>query len=134
MKIKSVWIDTYRSVVDSGRRHSVIVDLPPDQNGVKTGATALELAAMSLAGCVTTIFKVVAVKRKFKGLKVELEADKPKEADTITKVTGNVEIVTDADEAEARTVFNLTMGSCPVGVLFVRAGLKPDWVVTVKHQ
>jgi uncharacterized OsmC-like protein len=114
----------------------VIVDLPPDQNGVNTGATALELAAMSLAGCVTTIFKVVAVKREFefKEPKVELEADKPKEADTITKVTGSVEIVTDADEAEARTVFNLTMGSCPVGVLFVRAGLKPDWVVTVKHQ
>jgi putative redox protein len=136
MKIKSVWIDTYRSVVDNGRGHSVIVDLPPDQNGMNTGATALELVAMSLAGCVTTIFKVVAVKRKFefKALKVELEADKPKEADTITKVTGNVEIVTDADEAEARTVFNLTMGSCPVGVLFVRAGLKPDWVVTVKHQ
>jgi putative redox protein len=136
MKIKSVWIDTYRSVVDNGRGHSVIVDLPPDQNGVNTGATTLELAAMSLAGCVTTIFKVVAVKRKFefKALKVELEADKPKEADTITNVTGNVEIVTDADEAEARTVFNLTMGSCPVGALFVRAGLRPDWVVTVKHQ
>ena len=65
MKAKSVWIDGYRSVVDNGRGHSVIVDLPLEQNGANTAPTAVELTAMSLAGCVTTIFKVVAVKRKF---------------------------------------------------------------------
>lgn len=136
MKAKSVWIDGYRSIVDNGRGHSVIVDLPLEQNGANTAPTAVELAAMSLAGCVTTIFKVVAVKRKFdfKGLKVELEAEKPKEAATITKVTGNVEIVTDGEESEARTVFNLTLDICPVGVLFEKAGLKPEWQVTVKKQ
>jgi putative redox protein len=134
MKATSVWIDGYRSVVDNGRGHSLIVDLPPDRNGANTAPTALELAAMSLAGCVTTIFKEVAVKRKFdfKALKVDLEAEKPKEASTITKVTGNVEITTSAEEQEARTVFRLTLDICPVGELFVKAGIKPEWQVTVK--
>jgi putative redox protein len=136
MKATSVWIDGYRSVVDNGRGHSVIVDIPLEQNGADTGATALELAVMSLAGCVTTIFKILALKRsfEFRGLKVELEAEKPKEANTITKVTGNVEIITSAEEAEARTIFRLTEEICPVGVLFAKAGLKPEWQVTVKKS
>ena len=136
MKATSVWIDGYRSVVGNGRGHSVIVDIPLEQNGADTGATALELAVMSLAGCVTTIFKILALKRsfEFRGLKVELEAEKPKEANTITKVTGNVEIITSAEEAEARTIFRLTEEICPVGVLFAKAGLKPEWQVTVKKS
>ena len=130
----SVWIDRYRSVVDDGRGHSVIVDLPMEQDGADTGATGLELAAMAFAGCVTTIFKVIATKRKFefKNLKVKLDAEKPNEANTITKVTGKAEIITSAEEAEARTVFRLTEEVCPVGVLFAKAGLKPEWQVTVK--
>ena len=122
--------------MDNGRGHSVIVDIPLEQNGADTGATALELAVMSLAGCVTTIFKILALKRsfEFRGLKVELEAEKPKEANTITKVTGNVEIITSAEEAEARTIFRLTEEICPVGVLFAKAGLKPEWQVTVKKS
>jgi putative redox protein len=136
MKATSVWIDGYRSVVDNGRGHSIIVDLPADRNGANTAPTAIELAAMSLAGCVTTIFKEVAVKRKFdfKALKVELDAEKPKEASTITKLTGNVEITTSAEEQEARTVFRLTLDICPVGILFERAGIKPEWQVTVRKQ
>jgi uncharacterized OsmC-like protein len=103
-------------------------------NAHTTAPTALELAAMSLAGCVTTIFKEVAVKRKFEfnSLKVELDADKPKEANTITKVTGNVEIVTKGEEQEARTVFKLRLDICPVGILFEKAGTKSEWEVTVK--
>jgi putative redox protein len=134
LKATAVWIDGFRSVVDNGRGHSVIVDLPPDRNGANTAPTAVELAAMSLAGCVTTIFREVAVKRKFdlKGLKVELDAEKPKEANTITKVTGSVEITTSAEEQEARTVFKLTLDICPVGVLFEKAGIKPEWKVTVR--
>ena len=134
MKARAVWIDGYRSVLDDGRGHSAIVDLPPDRNGADTAPMATELTVMALAGCVTTIFKEVAVKRKFdfKGLKVELEAEKPKEASTFTKVTGNVEITTSAEEAEARTVFRLTLDICPVHVLFEKAGIKPEWRITVK--
>ena len=142
--------------MDNGRGHSLIVDLPSDRGGANTAPTAIELAAMSLSGCVMTIFKEVAVKRKFdfKALKVDLEAEKPKETSTITKVTstitkvtstitkvtstitkvtGNVEITTSAEEQDARTVFRLALDICPVGELFVKAGIKPEWQVTVKR-
>src|SRR5208337_1117898 len=126
MKAVSVWADGYRSVLDDGRGHSVVVDLPADQNGKNTGPTALELCIMSLAGCITTIFKNVAGKRNFayKALKVELEAEKPKDALTVTRLKGKMEIVTDADEKEAETVLRLTMNkACPVGVIFEDAGI-----------
>jgi len=134
MKAVSIWADGYKSVLNNGRGHSVTVDLPTEQNGTNTGPTALELCVMSLAGCITTIFKTVAVKRNFayKAFKVELEAEKPKDALTVTGLKGKMEIVTD-DEKEAETVLKLTMNkACPVGVIFENAGIKFDWVLTVK--
>jgi len=134
MKATAVWVDGYRSVLDDGRGHGTVVDLPQDRLGANTAPMATELCAMALAGCVTTIFREVAVKRKFdyKGMRVELDVEKPKEANTFTKVTGKVEITTSAEEAEARTVFRLTEDICPVGILFEKAGIKPEWQITVK--
>jgi putative redox protein len=134
MKAVSVWAEGHKSVLDDGRGHSVVVDLPTDQNGTNAGPTALELCLMSLAGCTTTIFRMVAGKRNFvyKAFKVELEAEKPKGASTITSVKGKMEIVTDAEEKEAETVLKLTLKTCPVGVLFANAKIKHDWTLTVK--
>ena len=135
MKAISVWTDGYRSVLDNGRGHSVVVDLPTDQGGTNTAATALELCVMSLAGCITTIFKTVAGKRNFvyKAFKVELEAEKPKDALTVTGLKAKMEIVTDASQQEAETVLRLTLNkACPVGVIFTNAGIKFDWTLTVK--
>ena len=134
MKARSIWVEEYRSVLDNGRGHSVVVDLPPAQKGGDTGPTALELAVMALAGCVTTIFKIIADKRRFKydSLKVELDAEKPDGAMTITKIKGEVEVVTEAGEKEAETVLKLTLDNCPVGVLFDKAGVELSWNVVVK--
>ena len=136
MKAVSVWSNGYKSALSNDRGHSVVVDLPTEQNGTNTGATALELCVMSLAGCITTIFKTVADKRKFnyKGFRVELEADKPKDALTVTALKGKMEIVTDASQQEAETVLRLTLNkACPVGVIFENAGIKLDWTLTVKR-
>jgi putative redox protein len=78
MKARAVWVSGFRSVVDNGRGHSVVVDLPRQDKGEDSGPTALELAAMSYVGCVATIFKIVADKRglKFDGLEIELDASK----------------------------------------------------------
>lgn len=134
IKARSIWISGYRSVVDNLRGHSVVMDLPRDQNGEDTGATALEFAVMALAGCVTTIFKIVAEKRKLdlKAMKIELEAEKPEGAKTITKVKGNVEVTTDASQSEVETVFKLTLDICPVGIIFQNAGIKSTWSVVAK--
>jgi uncharacterized OsmC-like protein len=134
MKVTSVWAGGYKSVLDNGRGHTTVVDMPVEQNGTNTAPTALELAVMSLAGCYTTIFKTVADKRKFtyKAFKVELDAEKPKDALTVTGLKARMELVTDGEEKEAQTVLDLTLGACPVGVIFDKAGLKLDYVLTVK--
>lgn len=132
MKAVSIWIEKFRSVLDNGRGHSVVVDLPNEKGGDNTGATALELAVMGLAGCITTIFRIVANKRRlyYKTMKVTLDAEQ--DTPTITKVNGTVEIVTDASEEEVETAFDLTLKNCPVGALFEKAGVKISWNLIVK--
>ncbi|MDK2463414.1 MAG: osmotically inducible protein C, partial [Candidatus Korarchaeota archaeon] len=65
MRARSKLVEGFRSVIDDGRGHSVVTDLPKDMGGTDTAPTALELAVMALAGCITTIFAMVA---KGKGL------------------------------------------------------------------
>jgi putative redox protein len=134
MKATSVWVDGWRSILDDGRGHGVVVDLPTEDDGTNTGATALELAVMALAGCITTIFKMVAEKRRFnyKAFRVELEAEKPEHAATITSMKAKMELATDAEEKAAQTVLRLTLDTCPVGVIFHKAGIELNWALTVK--
>jgi len=134
MKARSIWIGKYRSVLDNLRGHSVVVDLPPAKNGEDTGATALELAVMALAGCVTTIFKIVAEKRKldYKNLNVVVEAEQPEGEKTITNFKAALEIETDAKKEDVERVLRLTLDICPVGLIFDKAGIKGEWEVKVK--
>ena len=125
MKAVSVWISGFRSAVDNGRAHSVVVDLPRDQGGEDLGPTALELALMSLAGCIGTIFAIVAGKRKlsYQSLRVELEGEKGEK--TIENIRGVLRIKTSASREEVETALKLTMEICPVGLIFEKAGIKP---------
>ncbi len=125
MKANSTWDVEYRSVVDNGRGHSLVVDLPKGEGGTDTGPTALELAAMSLAGCVTTIFKMIAIKRHFEfdSFRVQLDCEKANDAVTITRVTGTAELTTRASEPDAQTILNLTLKTCSVGAFFRKAGI-----------
>ena len=132
MKARSTWISKYRSVLDNGRGHSVVVDLPPSDGGEDTGATALELAVMALAGCVTTIFKKVAEKRKleYAGLEVEIEAEKGEK--TIERCRARLTIKTNASKEEVEKTLRLTENICPVGILFEQAGVKTEWEIQVE--
>jgi putative redox protein len=126
MRAISIWISGFRSAVDNGRAHSVVVDLPRDQGGEDLGPTALELALMSLAGCIGTIFAIVAGKRKlsYESLRVELEGEKGER--TIEKIRGVLRIKTSASREEVETALKLTMEICPVGLIFEKAGIKPE--------
>ncbi|MCS7132782.1 MAG: OsmC family protein [Aigarchaeota archaeon] len=132
MKARAVWICGYRSAVDNCRGHSVIVDLPPDYKGEDTGPTALELAVMALAGCMATIFKMVADKRKleYSDLVLEIEAEKGEK--TIEKCKGILSICTKADMSEVEKTLKSTLEVCPVGILFDRAGVKMEWEIKVE--
>jgi putative redox protein len=133
MKAIAVWVEGFKSVVDNGRGHTVTVDLALEQGGNNAGPTALELAVMALAGCTTTIFRIIASKRKlaYESLRIELNAEKPKEASTVTEVKGHVEITTAGTEQEVRTILKSTFSTCPVGVIFEKAGIIPTYDLTI---
>ncbi|MEM0261424.1 MAG: OsmC family protein [Nitrososphaerota archaeon] len=133
LKSRAIYVEGYRSIVDNDRGHSIVIDLPFEQGGSDTGPTSLELVVMSLAGCVVTIYTLIASKRrfKFKSIEVEVEAEKPEGEKTITKIRGDIKILAE-DRKEAETVLRLTLENCPVGVLLEKAGIHPEWNITIE--
>jgi len=125
MQALATWTGGSRTVLDDGRTHQVTVDLPREEGGESAGTTALELCVLSLAGCITTIFGIVARRRRlsFEGMTVGLEAERAEGAPTITRVRGTLRLRTRAPADEVATVLRLTMKTCPVGVLFEKAGI-----------
>jgi len=126
MKITSRHVTgCFQSVVDNGRQHGIVLDLPEAKSGDDLGPTALELAAMSLAGCVSTIWAVVAKNSKcsYRKMIVELDIDKPDNEPTFT--TGKIHVKVDSDESEdkLKRILDKTLKACPVGRLFEQANL-----------
>ncbi len=129
-KTTSIWIKNFQSVVDNGRTDAVVMDLPPAKNGEDSGATALEFSVMALAGCITTIFMVVAkamhINDAIKVLKAEIIYDKPEDAPTITKADILVTIKSELNEERLSKCLERTFDMCPVGKLFEQAGVKME--------
>ncbi len=113
------------SVVNNGRSHSVVVDLPQNQSGTDLGATALELAIMSLSGCITTIFSMIAENSNlsFQGITLHADAEKSEETGTISEVSLTAIVTSDESETKVNRIFEKTMKTCPVGILFENAGV-----------
>jgi putative redox protein len=101
----------------------VTVDLPREEHGEDGGPSALELSILSLSGCITTIFALVAKRRHlaFEAMTVDLEAHRPAGAPTITSVDGVLRVVTSAPAEEVATTLSITLRTCPLGVLFSQA-------------
>jgi putative redox protein len=125
MKAVGTWKGSYRTTLEDDRGHSVTVDLPRDEDGGDLGTSALELNVLSLAGCITTIFALVAKRRRlsFEQMRVELEANRPEGSPTVESVEGTFRIVTSAPHADVETALRLTLRTCPVGVIYGRAGI-----------
>lgn len=132
MQARGVWKGGFRTELDDGRGHSVTVDEPVEDGGTNVGTSAHELLLLSLTGCITTIFHIVADKRKvaFEGFSVHLKAERIRGAPTIERVHGTVEVRTNASQEEVDTVLRLTVKTCPVGSLFDRAHIPVE--VTAK--
>lgn len=103
----------------------MLVDLPKDEHGEDAATSALELNLLSLAGCITTIFALVAHRRRltFESLEVDLEGNRPRGAPTLSSVGGRAVIVTASDPEAVETALRITLRTCPVGVLYERAGI-----------
>lgn len=121
----AVWRGGSESRLEDGRGHVVTVDLPADEGGGDRGTSALELAVLSLAGCITTIFALVARRRRLAvdAVRIELEADRPRGAATIARIRGTAQVSTAASREAVETALGITLRTCPVGVLFHRAGI-----------
>ena len=133
MEAHGVWEGGFRTRLDDGRGHMVTVDLPPDEDGMDAGTSSLELMVLSLAGCITTIFGLVAQRRKlrFVDMRVALGAERPKGAPTIQRVAGTLEVRTEASSEEVETALRVTLRICPVGVLFEQAHVPVQVVARV---
>jgi len=120
-------VEDFRIDVDDGRAHGVCLDLQPDL-GTDMGPSALELCVMSYAGCVATIFALVAKNGQVtvQGLEVSVEAVKPVEDGTITEISCDVSAKTNAPENKVQRIFNSTIKTCPVGRIFDKAGIKTN--------
>ncbi|MGP8078462.1 MAG: OsmC family protein [Thermoplasmata archaeon] len=134
MQAIGTWKHDYETVLEDAHAHRVIVDLPIDEGGRSAGPSALELCVLSLAGCITTIFALVARRRRLaiQGMTVALEAERPRGAPTITRVHGTLRVRTRADPSEVETALRLTLKTCPVGVLFEKAQIPVEVTAIVQ--
>jgi putative redox protein len=125
MKSNSLWTRQFQSVVDNGRNHSMVIDLPEAKGGSNSGPTALEMCVMSFSGCVGTIFAMVAKKMRldFDKMEVEVNAEQKNEAPTITDIHFVIFIRTGESEEKIQKCLDVTMNTCPVGLLFRQAGV-----------
>ena len=121
-------IEEFRISVDDGRAHSVCLDLPREM-GTDMGPTALELGVMSFAGCVATIFTLMAKKMRvpISDLDVKVKAEKPEDARTVTKAEFEIIVKTGESEEKINRVWKKTRENCPVGILFEQAGVQIDY-------
>jgi uncharacterized OsmC-like protein len=119
---------TYRSVVDNGRSHDVVLDLPKALDGDNQGPTALELSGMALAGCISTIWAKVAHNSNvdYREIEVEVNLDQADSAPTLTDSEAVVRVDSPADPDRLKRVLDKTMEACPVGRLFEQAGVETE--------
>lgn len=128
MQAMGTWKGGFESLLEDGRAHTVTVDLPVNEGGHSAGTSPLELCVLSLAGCITTTFALIAHKRHLshQGMSVALEAERPPGSRTISRVHGTVRIRSKSDRAEVETALRLTLQTCPVGVIFEGAHIPVD--------
>ncbi len=119
-RVTAKWIENVRSVVDNGRAHSVICDLPTPAGGGDSGPTALELALMALADCALTIFVDVCKQSKIELGKAEVvaEAEKPADSPKMTSVTIKVRTSAKARAELLKSAWRRTEANCPVLSIF----------------
>ena len=128
-------IEGFQILLDDGQSHSYVVDLAPEL-GTGLGVSSLELCAMSHAGCYATIFLLTAKKMRLsiRGLKVKLESVKSNETGTISEEAFEVSVRTDASQDRIERAHNLTVKTCPVGILFEKAGVKATYNLVVTKE
>lgn len=130
MKATALLTAGFKSTLTNARGHEIITDLPKDMDGEDLGAMALEVTVMSLSGCISTIFAMVAKKSRLSFDSIDVKLDATKGEKTIEQVTGEVTVKSEAAAEKVKKVLDHTMAMCPVGIIFENAGIKIDLNLT----
>lgn len=122
MNVSYELLNGFTGKLCNNRGHEVICDLPEAAHGENKGAKAFELLTMSLAGCIGTIFVSVARKMRLEiqDIKVQMET---KDEDTIEEVSYRFSVKSNAPVEKLERCLTLTEKTCPVGLLFHKAGV-----------
>ena len=128
-------IEGFQILLDDNESHSYVVDLAPDV-GTGLGASSLELCVMSHAGCYVTILALLAKKMHLvlKGARVKVEAVKSDETETVSEETFDISIKADAPQDRVERLHKLTLETCPVGILFEKAGVKISYKLNMTKE
>jgi uncharacterized OsmC-like protein len=127
---------TFRSVLSNGERHGVVVDLPSEKGGGDLGPTALELTAMSLAGCISTIWAKVATNSRveYRSVDVDIDLQQGNGPAPFERATATVRVESEADSSKLERVLDKTMNACPVGRLFEEAGVTVEAEIVAERK
>ncbi|MDZ8118829.1 OsmC family protein [Pontiella agarivorans] len=107
------------------RGHKLVIDQPANAGGSDTGVTPLEMVFVSLAGCIGTIGRIVAMQKRIalRGLSIKVEGDldtdgllgKPIEGRIgFEGITVTVDVDADMTDEEKQAFIHELDRRCPV--------------------
>jgi len=119
MEIVSRWIEKNKFEVENGRHPAIVLDTPEKYGGEDSVPTALELAIMSLAGCLGTTFNMTLQKMRlqFKTLEIKAAAKKREEI-FLESIHIIVNVKSGAEVSKLERALTLAEKNCPVDNIF----------------
>jgi len=107
------------------RGHRVVIDQPANAGGTDTGVTPLELVLVSLAGCIGTIGRIVAMQQRIalRGMRIKVDGEldidgllgKPIDGRIgFEGISVTVEVDADLTDEEKETFIHEVDRRCPV--------------------
>jgi uncharacterized OsmC-like protein len=131
MQAVATWRKGHEFLLEDGRAHSVLIDLPPEEGGASAGTTPRELSVLALAGSIVSTFASVAHKRRldFSGLTLALEGDAPSGGDG--GLHGTLRVRTRAERTEVDATLRTALELCPISRIYREARLPVHIVVVV---
>lgn len=123
MQAVATWRKGHEFLLEDGRAHSVLIDLPPEEGGASAGTTPLELSVLALAGSLASTFVLLAHKRRLdvSGLTLVLEGDPPAPLPAATGVHGTLRLRSRAERSEVDAVLKAALEMSPVARIFREA-------------
>lgn len=129
MSMKTVAVESKlgdKFVIETNiRGHKVVIDQPANAAGTDTGPTPLELVLVSLAGCIGTIGRIIAMQKRIalRGMAIKVEGDidtdgllgKPIEGRIgFEGITISVQVDADMTDEEKEAFIHEVDRRCPV--------------------